>query len=173
MIVKQLILLLTFPVLSFAQKDTSGKRPDLKTIAYTDINWTKAEGTSFWFYYKPTHYFFKNDEFETITLENGDILTYIYESSLYALLPDYQNTAKNVEQAVEPVTTRSCVFVRLGRGGFKIFDKGKSVFDLERIGLNSIHQYVYRSRFSDKRYWIEEYDFVNGRISKPVGILSE
>jgi hypothetical protein len=39
--------------------------------------------------------------------------------------------------------------------------------------MNNQHQYVFRSGLSDKRYWIEEYDFVFGKIAKPVGILSE
>lgn len=139
----------------------------------SDIYWTKAEGSSFWFYYKPTHYFFKSDEFETITLENGELMVYLFESGIYLLLPEYINIPANKEQAVEFITARSAVFVRMGRGGFRIYDKGRYVYNVERIGMNNAHQYVYRSGLSDKRYWIEEYDFVFGKISKPVGVLSE
>lgn len=174
MILRCFFLMMIIPVLSFAQaSDTSGRRPDMSKLNYQDIRFTKAEGNSFWFYYKPTLYFFKNTEFETIVLENGDILIYLFDSGLYVLLPDYTNTEKNKEQAVEFVTARSCVFVRRSRGAFWIYDKGLYVSNLERIGMNNQHQYIFRSGLSDKRYWIEEYDFVFGKIAKPVGVLSE
>ena len=174
MILRSFFLMLIIPVLSFSQtSDTSGKRPDMAKLNYQDIHWIKAEGSSFWFYYKPTHYFFTNKEFETIALENGDILIYLFDPGLYLLLPDYTKTEKNKEQDVELITGRSCVFVRRSRGAFWIYDKGQYVSNLERIGMNNQHQYVFRSGLSDKRYWIEEYDFVFGRIARPVGILSE
>ncbi len=174
MLLRICLLMMIIPVLSFGQaSDTSGTRPDMLKLNYQDINWTKAEGSSFWFYYKPTHYFFTSKEFETIPLENGDILIYLFDAGYYLLLPDYGNTAKNKEQPVEFVTARSCVFVRRSRGAFWIYDKGMYVSNLQSIGVNTLHQYVYRSGLSDKRYWIEEYDFVFGKIAKPVGILSE
>ena len=174
MILRFIFLMMIIPVLSSGQAaDTSGKRPDMSRLNYEDVKWTKAEGSSFWFYYKPSLYFFKNTEFETIALENGDILIYLFDPGLYLLLPDYTNTEKNKEQPVGFVTARSCVFVRRSRGAFWIYDKGQYVSNLERIGMNTQHQYVFRSGLSDKRYWIEEYDFVFGKIAKPVGILSE
>ena len=170
---KILVLALVFPFLSIAQTDTTGRRPDFAKMTYSDIKWTKSKGSSFWFYYKPTQYFFRNTEFQTITLENGDVLVFIFEARIYLLLPAYINTQKNKEKDVEFVTGRSCVFIRSSRAGFLIYDNGLYVSELERVGVNNIHQYLYRSRVSDKRYWIEESDFRFGPLSTPIGILSE
>ncbi len=154
-------------------QDTSGKRPDFTKMSFEDIKWTKAEGSSFWFYYKPTQYFFKDKEFVTIPLQNGDFLVYIYEFDKYVLLPAYQNARPNVEQAVEVASIRPSVFIRLNRSRFVIFDRGQYVYNLERIGINTDHQVVYRSGASDKRYWIDEKDFSYGPMSVAIGIVSE
>ncbi len=177
---RNLFLALLFPVFAFGQtkssgtiQDTSGKRPDFSKIVYTDIKWKKAEGNAFWFYYKPTLYFFKDDEFRTIPLESGDFLVYIFDLGKYVLLPAYSMAQKNVEHDIEIASNRDCVFIRLTRGRFWIFDKGIYVDNLERVGLNSIHQYLYRSGRTDKRYWIEESDFLYGPFGIAIGILSE
>jgi hypothetical protein len=77
-----------------------------------------------------------------------------------------------MEKAVEPITARASVFIRRGTN-FYIIDHGQIVQNLERIGLNSARQYVFRSRLTDKRYWIEESDFLAAPVSRPIGILSE
>jgi hypothetical protein len=156
-----------------ATQDTTGKRPDFTKMSFEDIKWTKAEGSSFWFYYKPTQYFFKDKEFVTIPLQSGDFLVYIHEFDKYVLLPAYQNAKPNVEQAVELAALRPAVFIRLNRSRFVIFDRGQYVYNLERIGINTDHQVVYRSGISDKRYWIDEKDFSYGPMSVPIGIVSE
>lgn len=178
---RKLLCMFLFPVLSViagkaqttTSTDTSDKRPDFTKMLFTDIKWTKAEGSSFWFYYKPTQYFFKDKEFVTIPLQNGDFLVYIYELEKYLLLPAYQNVKNNVEQAVELASIRTSVFIRLNRSRFVIFDRGLYVYNLERIGINTDHQVVYRSGASDKRYWIDEKDFSYGPMSVPIGIVSE
>jgi len=166
---------MVMPILVWAQKDSAAaKKPDFSRINLTDIKWTRAEGGSFWFYYKPTQYFFTTQEFETRTLDNADVLVYLFEPGYYLLLPDFASAKLNVENAVEPVTSRSAVFVRRGVGAnFYIIDHGLIVQNLERIGINTARQYVFRSRSSDKRYWIEESDFMAAPVSRPVGILSE
>jgi hypothetical protein len=175
---QNLLPLLLFPILSLAQSniapDTSGKRPDLSKMAYTDIRWMKApEGNAFWFYYKPTQYFFQDKEFETIPMENGDFLIYIYEFDKYVLLTDFKNRERNKEFSVELASNRPSVFVRLNRVRFVIYDRGQYVDNLERIGINTIHQVVYKSGRTDKRYWISESDFLYGPMSVAIGILSE
>lgn len=156
------------------QQDTSGKRPDFTKMLFTDIKWTKAEGKSFWFYYKPTMYFFKSDEFETISLENGDFMAFIRGFDKYVLLPNYLKAEKNIEKDIEPITNSDCVFIKINRGRFWIYDKGRYVDHLERVGFNSqTHQYVYRSETTDKRYWIDEKDLLYGPMNTPIGIISE
>ncbi|MES2005937.1 MAG: hypothetical protein V4450_15570 [Bacteroidota bacterium] len=156
-----------------SQTEPDGKRPNFTEMVLADIKWAKSEGNAFWFYYKPTQYFFKNNEYTTIALENGDIVAYIFELDKYLLLPDFLKAEKNKEQATELASERSAIFIRSGRGRFWIYDKGLAVSSLERIGTNTIHQVVYRSRLSDKRYWIDEGDFQYGLVSKVIGILSE
>jgi hypothetical protein len=185
MTILNLFLALLFPVLGFAQthninsqpiiiQDTSGKRPDFQSMVYTDIKWKKSDSSAFWFYYKPTLYFFNNKEFQTIPLETGDYLIYIFELGKYVLLPGYVKAETNVEYDIEIASNRDCVFFRVSRGRFYIFDKGLYVDNLESVGLNNTyHQYVYRSRRTDKRYFINESDFMYGLIGKPVGILAE
>jgi hypothetical protein len=178
---KHLSLLLLSASLAFAvnaqttKQDTSGgKRPDFARMAYTDIKWTKAEGKSFWFYHKPTMYFFKSDEFETISLENGDFMAFIRGFDKYVLLPGYLKADKNVEKDAEPITNSECVFIRINRGRFWIYDRGVYVDHLARVGFNAqTHQYVYRSETSDKRYWIDEKDLLYGPMNTPIGIVAE
>ena len=176
---KHLILLLAFPIALFGQssdtRDSSnGKKPDLTKISFADVKWAKAEGGSFWFYYKPTQYFFQTKEFQTITLETGDVIVYMYEIGIYLSLPEFPKAVNNGEHGVELASSRSCIFVKRSRGmGFWIYDKGQYVDNLERIGMNTLHQYVYKCSRTDKRYWIEESDFVFAPLGKPVGILSE
>lgn len=177
--ISKLLITLLFPVLGFAQEktqtaDSIGRRPDLAKMAYEDIKWAKSEGNAFWFYYKPTQYFFKDNEFETISLENGDFMAYIHELQRYVLLPDYLKTEKNKERSVEPIANSSVVFIKINRGRFWIFDHGIYVDHLERVGFNSQdHLYVYRGGKIDKRYWITESDFLYGAMNTPVGIVSE
>lgn len=168
-----LIWLICVSFSGFGQGDTTVQKPDLKNISFGDIRWAKSEGQSFWFFHKPTGYFFVSNEFETIPLENGDILAYLFEPGMYVLLPDYTLAIPKKEMEVEAITARSCVFIRNDKGGFRIYDKGLYVQGLIRVGINALHQYVYRNRVSDKRYWIEEQDFIFARIGLPVGILSE
>ena len=154
--------------------DTVAKRPDLRNTGLDGIKWARAEGGSFWFYHKPSQYFFDSKEFQTITLENGDVLVYLFNPGIYLLLVDFSKAPANAENTAELASSRSCVFVRRARGsGFFILDKGLFVSAIERIGLNTDHQYVFRSRLSDKRYWINESDFLSAPVSKPIGILSE
>lgn len=168
-------LLVVFPLALFAQRDSSAlKRPDLSKLNVTDLHWRRGEGGSFWFYYRPASYFFESKEFLNRTLDNGDVLIYLFDPGVYVLLPDFVNTEMNKDKEVEGITTRSSVFIRRGPGAnFFILDHGQPVQSLERIGINAARQYVYRSRFSDKRYWIEESDFLSAPISRPVGILAE
>jgi hypothetical protein len=185
MTIKNLFLVLLFPVLGSAQtnsggkpqttiQDANGKRPDFQSMVYTDIKWKKSDSSTFWFYYKPTHYFFTSKEFQTIPLETGDYLIYIFEMRKYVLLPGYVKADTNVEHDIEIATNSDCVFFRLSRGRFYIFDKGLYVDNLESVGLNNTYrQYVYRSRRTDKRYFIDEKDFSYGLIGKPVGIFAE
>lgn len=183
--IKNLLLIILFPVLGFSQtkggntspstvEETNGKRPDFQSMVYTDIKWKKSDSSAFWFYYKPTHYFFTSKEFQTIPLETGDYLIYIFELGKYVLLPGYVKAETNIEYDIEIASNSDCVFFRLSRGRFYIFDKGLYVDNLESVGLNNTyHQYVYRSRRTDKRYFIDEKDFSYGLIGKPVGILAE
>lgn len=168
-----LFLAIFLPYLALSQADTVVRKPDLSRLQYTDIRWAKSEGLSFWFYHKPSGYFFEKSDFETIPLESGEILVYLFEPGIYLLLPDYPLAEPKKEKQVEAVTGRCCVFIRNIRGGFRIYDKGIYVQGLESVGVNNIHQHVYRSRAYDKRYWIEEYDFTFARIGLPVGIVSE
>jgi hypothetical protein len=173
---KFLFLLFVLPILSVAQTDTAKTvHPDLNKISYDNVKWTKAEGGSFWFYYKPAQYFFKNNEFETITLDNGDVLVYLYEVGIYLLLDDFAKIPVNTERGVGLASSRNAIFIKRSRGtGFWIYDKGKYVDHLERVGVNNeTHLYVYRSGITDKRYFINENDFVFAPLSKAVGILSE
>jgi hypothetical protein len=171
---KLILILAIIPLVMQAQGDSAAKKPDFRNIHPEDIKWTRAEGGSFWFYYKPTQYFFSDREFQTRTLDNADVLVYLFEPGYYLLLPDFSTAKINMEKAVEPITARASVFVRRGTGAnFYIIDHGQIVQSLERIGLNSARQYVFRSRLTDKRYWIEESDFLAAPVSRPIGILSE
>ena len=177
---KKLLVLWVFPVLAFGQPKDSVKQknaahPDMTKISGDDIKWTKAEGGSFWFYYKPSMFFFATNEFNTITLENGDVMIFLFDPGVYLLLPDYGKTPLNVEHGVEVVSTKPCVFVRRSRGlGFYIFDEGLYVDNLQDMGLNAFrHVYVFRSRRTDKRYYVSEPDFLYGPYSKAVPITSE
>lgn len=153
--------------------DTTGRRPDISKIAYEDIKWAKSEGNVFWFYYKPNQYFFKNNEFETILLENNDILVYIHELQRYVLLANYGTAEKQKEYPVEPVTNSTNVFIRSELRGYWIYDKGLRVPNLEVVSVNAKRQYLLRSGFTDKQYLIDEVDFKFGRLNTPVGIWSD
>ncbi|MDB5210821.1 MAG: hypothetical protein JWQ30_1648 [Sediminibacterium sp.] len=181
MAIKKFLLLLSLSVVLFgagkaqtASQNSGGKKPDLSKMAYEDIKWAKSEGSAFWFYHKPSQYFFDSREFETISLENGDFIAFIYELDRYVLLPDYLKAGKKVEKAVEPITNSNCVFIRINRSRFWIYDKGKYVDHLESVGFNSTyHQYIYRSATTDKRYFISEKDFLYGPMYTALGITSE
>ncbi len=182
---KKLLIFLLFPVLCYSQKntttqsataaiiDTTGQKPDLSKMKYEDIKWAKSEGLSFWFYYKPTQYMFKSNEFETILLENGDILAYIHELQRYVLLPGYLNAEKNKEYGVEPVANSNCVFIRSDVRGYWIYDKGFRVSNIQVLGMNATRQYLLKSGFTDKRYMVDEVDFKFAKLNTPIGILAE
>lgn len=173
---KALLLLLLFPLVSFGQKDASENppKPDLAKISYDDVIWRKAEGGSFWFFYKPTKYFFKPEEFKTISLDNGDLLVYMVEPAIYLLLGDFNKSPVNIDQHVSLGSIRNCIFIRRSRGGFWIYDKGDYVDHLERLGADTEHHTViWRCGRTDKRYFINENDFAFAPLSRPVGILSE
>ena len=172
---KRILLLFLFPVLAHGQTDSIGKKPDLNKISYDNVKWTKAEGGSFWFYYKPSQYFFKNTEFETITLENGDVLVYLFEAGIYLLLDEFGKSPINVEHGVYLASSRNCIFVKRSRGsGFWIYDKGIYVDHLESVGLDVANRvFIYRSGRTDKRYFISQNDFDFAPLSKAVGILAE
>ncbi len=167
-----LTLCLLTPFWLQAQNDSSG-RPDMVHLKPSDLKWAKAEGTQFWFYYQPKQYFFKDAEFNTIMLENGETLVYLFEANLYLLLPEFPKATPKKEMAVELASDRSCIFIRNARGRYWIYDHGLYVNNLERIGSNQAHQVICRSRLSDKRYFINESDFYYGPVSKAIGILSE
>lgn len=182
MAMKHLVLLLMIPFLSNGQsvhssdtvKSVIDKKLDWPKISINDVKWAKAKERSFWFYYKPANKFFESNEFEAIPLENGDMIVFLNAPGIYLLLPGYDKVKEETEQSVELASTGTCIFIKSSRGkGFWIFDRGKNVDNLERIGINNIHQYVYRSRRTDKRYWIEESDFLFGKLSTAIGILSE
>ena len=145
----------------------------MSQLSLSGVKWAKSEGNQFWFYYQPSMYFFKDTEFNTITLENGEILVYLYEANLYLLLPDYPQAKKQKEENVELASDRSCIFIRSARGRFWIYDHGLYVSNIERMGTNQAHQVICRSRSSDKRYFINESDFYYGPVSKAIGILAE
>jgi hypothetical protein len=154
-----------------AQPDSS--HLNIANFKPEDIKWAKSEGNGFWFYHKPTRYFFKDTEFKAITLESGEVLVYVFIQDKYYLLPEFPSVEKDKEKPVELASAKSSVYIRNTRGRFWIFDRGMYVNELEKIGTNSIHQVVYRSRFSDKRYFIDESDFYYGPVSKAIPILSE
>ena len=176
-----LFVLLVLPILVLGQPRDSlklkdaGHHPDMSKISKDDIKWTKAEGGSFWFYYKPSMYFFKSNEFKTITLENGDVLVFLVAPGVYLLLQEYSKSPLKVEHGVEVVSTKPCVFVRRSRGlGIYIFDEGLYVDNLQEIGLNRLkHVYVFRSKRTDKRYYVSDTDFLYGPYSKAIPISSE
>jgi hypothetical protein len=152
----------------------AGSRPDFARMQFADIKWRKADGKAFWFYYKPTMYFFKADEYTTIPMENGDIVVYIPDYNKYLLLPGFSDAEKNEEFDTELAADKSCILVRTSRGHTWIFDKGVYVQNLERIGYsNTVHEYVYHSAVTDKRYLIAEKDLLYGPISTAIGISSE
>jgi hypothetical protein len=174
----KILLLIGFLMASFglkAQADSSsnGKRPVMADLKPAEMKWAKSEGNQFWFYYQPTQYFFKDTEFNTIMLENGEIIVYLFEANLYLLLPSFPSVPKNKIQDVELASDRGCVFIRNTRGRYWIYDHGVYVSNVERMGTNQAHQVICRSRISDKRYFINESDFYYGPASKAIGILSE
>ncbi len=121
----------------------------------------------------PPNTFFKTTEFETILLENNDILVYIHELERYVLLAGYGQAEKSKEYPVEPVANSNCVFIRSDLKGYWIFDKGLRVNSLQVLGVNVNRQYTLRSGFTDKRYLVDEVDFKFGKLSTPIGILAE
>lgn len=174
MVLRQLLVLLVFPVFCFSQADSLGKKPDLAKIDFKDLRWVRSENNTFWFYHKPTEYFLKNTEFETVPLENGDFMIYIHALQQYLLLPGFITAEREKERTVELASDQPCVFIRSAKNRFWIFDRGCYIDNLEPLGLNSQnHVYAYRSRLSDKRYWIRESDFLYGPVSTVIGIVSE
>ena len=180
----RIILFLCLPAFWNAQKapspakiatvtDSTGQRPDISKIGYDDIRWAKSAGNVFWFYYKPTQYFFKSNEFETILLENNDILVYVHELQRYVLLANYGTAEKEKEYPVEPVANSTSVFLRSDLRGYWIYDKGFRVQNLQVVSVNSRRQYLLKSGFTDKQYMIEEIDFRFGKLNTPIGIWSE
>lgn len=118
--------------------------------------------------------FFKPEEYTTIPMENGDIVVYIPGYNKYLLLPGFSDAEKEREFDTELAADKSCILVRTSRGHTWIFDKGIYVQNLERIGYsNTVHEYVYHSTVTDKRYWIAEKDLLYGPISTAIGITSE
>lgn len=174
MAIRQLLVILAFPLFGLSQGDQPGKQPDLAKIDYKDLKWMRSENNTFWFYHKPTEYFLKNTEFETVPLENGDFMVYVHALQKYFLLPGFSTAERNKEKTVERGSDQPCVFIRSAKSRFWIFDRGHYVDQLEALGLNSQnHVYTYRSRLSDKRYWIRESDFLYGPVSTVIGIVSE
>ena len=169
---KIFLFLFIFPIVIYAQKGTTA-RPDISKISIDDIKWMKAEESSFWFYYKPTHYLFKNSDFETISLENGNVLAYIYGLDAYVLLQDYNTTKPNTEQPVTLASTGNSILIRTVRGkGFWIFDKGINADPLKQLYINTKER-VYFSEKTNRKYWVKEEDFKYGLLSTAISVVSE